>query len=136
MSALELTLRALEIGAGDEVITAANTFVATVFAIAHVDATPRARRRGSEDLHARTRRGPRGHRSDRAIVPVHLYGQPADMDSLGAIAQSHGLLLIEDACQATAPDTRANASGRWAMPPPSASIRRRISAPTATEAWS
>jgi dTDP-4-amino-4,6-dideoxygalactose transaminase len=101
LSALELALRALEVGAGDEVITAANTFVATVFAIAHVDATPVL-----VDVDPKTYTlDPDAVRAaitkrTRAIVPVHLYGQPADMDSLGEIARSHGLLLIEDACQA------------------------------------
>jgi dTDP-4-amino-4,6-dideoxygalactose transaminase len=101
LSALELALRALEVGAGDEVITAANTFIATVFAIVHVGATPVL-----VDVDPKTYtldpdavRGAITKRT-RAIVPVHLYGQPADMDSLGAIARSHGLLVIEDACQA------------------------------------
>ena len=101
LSALELTLRALEIGAGDEVITAANTFVATVFAIAHAGATPVL-----ADVDPKTYTlEPDAVRAaitkrTRAIVPVHLYGQPAEMDLLGAIAQRHGLLVIEDACQA------------------------------------
>ncbi|HEX3255485.1 MAG TPA: DegT/DnrJ/EryC1/StrS family aminotransferase [Gaiellaceae bacterium] len=101
LSALELTLRALDVGPGDEVITAANTFVATVFAIAHVDATPVL-----VDVDPKTYTlDPDGVRAaitkrTRAIVPVHLYGQPADMDSLGAIARCHGLHMVEDACQA------------------------------------
>jgi dTDP-4-amino-4,6-dideoxygalactose transaminase len=101
LSALELALRALEVGAGDEVITAANTFVATVFAIAHVGATPVL-----VDVDPKTYvLDPDAVRAaitkrTRAIVPVHLYGQPADMDSLSAIARSHGILVIEDACQA------------------------------------
>jgi dTDP-4-amino-4,6-dideoxygalactose transaminase len=101
LSALELALRALEVGPGDEVITAANTFVATVFSIAHIGATPvvvdvdpKTYTLDPDAVNAAiTKR-------TRAIVPVHLYGQPADMDSLGAIARSHGLLVIEDACQA------------------------------------
>lgn len=101
LSALELAFRALEVGAGDEVITAANTFVATVFAIAHVDATPVLVDADptTYTLDPDAVRAAITKRT-RAIVPVHLYGQPADMDSLGAIARSHGLLLIEDACQA------------------------------------
>ena len=101
LSALELALRALDVGAGDEVITATNTFVATVFAIAHVDATPVL-----VDVDPKTYTldpdavGRAITKRTRAIVPVHLYGQPADMDSLSEIARSHGLLVIEDACQA------------------------------------
>jgi dTDP-4-amino-4,6-dideoxygalactose transaminase len=101
LSALELALRALEVGAGDEVITAANTFVATVFAIAHVGATPVL-----VDVEPTTLTLDPGAvraavtKRTRAIIPVHLYGQPADMDSLSGIARSHGLFVIEDACQA------------------------------------
>jgi len=101
LSALELALRALEIGPGSEVITAANTFVATALAIVHVGAAPVL-----VDIDPETYTlDPEAVRAaitkrTRAIVPVHLYGQPADMDSLSAIARSHGLLVIEDACQA------------------------------------
>jgi dTDP-4-amino-4,6-dideoxygalactose transaminase len=101
LSALELALHALEVGAGDEVITAANTFVATALAIVHVGATPVL-----VDMDPKTYTlDPDAVRAaitkrTRAIVPVHLYGHPADMDPLSAIAQSHGLLVIEDACQA------------------------------------
>jgi dTDP-4-amino-4,6-dideoxygalactose transaminase len=100
-SALELALRACGVGAGDEVITAANTFIATALAISHAGARPvlvdvdpdtyaldAARVR--EAVGARTR----------AIIPVHLYGHPADMDPITAIARQHGLRIIEDACQA------------------------------------
>jgi dTDP-4-amino-4,6-dideoxygalactose transaminase len=101
LSALELVLRALEVGPGDEVITAANTFVATVFAIVHVGATPVL-----VDVDPKTYTLDPGAvdaaitKRTRAIVPVHLYGQPADMDSLSAIARSHSLFVVEDACQA------------------------------------
>jgi dTDP-4-amino-4,6-dideoxygalactose transaminase len=100
-SALELALRAFGIGAGDEVITVANTFVATVFAITHTGAIPVL-----VDIDPTTYTidvtqveqaiTPR----TKAIIPVHLYGQPADMDALLAIARNHGLFVIEDACQA------------------------------------
>ncbi len=100
-SALELALRAYEIGPGDEVITAANTFIATTLAISYVgaipvlvDCDPRTYNidvsRIEAAITARTK----------AIMPVHLYGQPADMDAIVKIAQKHGLIVIEDACQA------------------------------------
>ncbi|MCB0065331.1 MAG: DegT/DnrJ/EryC1/StrS family aminotransferase [Caldilineaceae bacterium] len=99
-SALELLLRAYEIGPGDEVITAANTFVATTFAISTcgatpvlVDADPVTYNLDPTKLEAAIT--PR----TKAIMPVHLYGQPADMDPIMAIAQQHGLKVIEDAAQ-------------------------------------
>jgi dTDP-4-amino-4,6-dideoxygalactose transaminase len=101
LSALELTLRALDIGPGDEVITAANTFVATALAITAAGATP-----------VLVDADPETHNLDpallddaigpqaKAVVPVHLYGQPADMDAITAVAERKGLVVIEDACQA------------------------------------
>lgn len=100
-SALELILRAYDIGPGDEVITAANTFIATTFAISYTGATPVLIEvdpstynidpaRLEVAITARTK----------AIIPVHLYGQPADMDSILDVARQHDLIVIEDACQA------------------------------------
>lgn len=100
-SALELALRACGITAGDEVITAANTFVATALAISNVGARPvlvdvdpttycidvAAVERA---LTARTR----------ALIPVHLYGHPADMNPILELARHRRLRVIEDACQA------------------------------------
>ena len=100
-SALKLALRAFGIGPGDEVITVANTFIATASAISCtgaspilVDADPRTCNidvsRIEEAITERTK----------AIIPVHLYGCPADMDPIVEVAQQHGLVVIEDACQA------------------------------------
>lgn len=101
MSALELALRAFGVGAGDEVITAANTFIATAFAITNVGATPVLV--DVDPVHytidpalvasAVTER-------TKAIVPVHLYGHPVEMNAIAAVADAHGLLILEDACQA------------------------------------
>ncbi|MDQ4077647.1 MAG: DegT/DnrJ/EryC1/StrS family aminotransferase, partial [Chloroflexota bacterium] len=99
--ALRLTLGALQIGPGDEVITVANTFIATALAISHVGATPVFVDVREEDFNidvdlieaAVTER-------TRAIIPVHLYGQPANMGAVMRIARKHGLKVIEDACQA------------------------------------
>lgn len=99
--ALFLALKAFDIGPGDEVITVANTFAATALAIVYTGATP-----VFVDI------APDSHLIDpvciekavtsrtKAIIPVHLYGQCADMDSIMAIAHTHGLKVIEDACQA------------------------------------
>ena len=99
-SALELALRAYDIGPGDEVITAANSFIASALAISHAGATP-----VFADIDADTYTidvaavekaiTPR----TKAILPVHLYGQPADMDPLMELARRHKLVVIEDACQ-------------------------------------
>jgi dTDP-4-amino-4,6-dideoxygalactose transaminase len=99
--ALHLTLRALGIGPGDEVITQANTFIATALAIAYTGATPVVVDCNSSDYlidvslieQAITPR-------TKAIVPVHLYGQPADMPAIMAIAEKYNLSVVQDACQA------------------------------------
>src|SRR3989442_6241719 len=100
-SALELALRACDVGPGDEVITAANTFIATALAISYtgaipvfVDVDPQTYTIDSAQLARAV-----SHRT-KAIIPVHLYGHPADMDPILDIAQRHGLVVIEDACQA------------------------------------
>lgn len=101
LSALELALRALDVGPGDEVITAANSFIASALPISSVGATPVlvdcdevTYAIDVERLEAAI--GPR----TKAIMPVHLYGHPAAMDEVLAIAERHGLFVIEDACQA------------------------------------
>ncbi|KAA3620029.1 MAG: DegT/DnrJ/EryC1/StrS family aminotransferase [Calditrichaeota bacterium] len=100
-SALELALRAFAIGAGDEVITVANTFIATTLAISSAGAKPVL-----IDIHPETNNIDvtkiEAAITDRtrAIMPVHLYGQPVDMDAITEIAKKHDLLVIEDACQA------------------------------------
>jgi dTDP-4-amino-4,6-dideoxygalactose transaminase len=100
-SALHLALLAAGVGPGDEVITVPFTFVATAAAIhytgatpVYVDIDPGTFNMDPEKLEAAiTAR-------TRAVVPVHLYGQPADMDPIVEIARKHGLIVIEDAAQA------------------------------------
>jgi dTDP-4-amino-4,6-dideoxygalactose transaminase len=100
-SALHLALLAAGVGPGDEVITVPFTFVATVAAIGYtgaspvfVDIDPQSFTMDPAQLEAAIT--PR----TKAIIPVHLYGHPADMDPILAIARKHGLIVIEDACQA------------------------------------
>jgi dTDP-4-amino-4,6-dideoxygalactose transaminase len=100
-SALHLALLAAGIGAGDEVITTSDTFIATAEAIHYTGATP-----VFVDIHPSTANidpaqiekaiTPR----TRAIIPVHLYGRPVDLDAIAEIAHRRRLTLIEDACQA------------------------------------
>lgn len=99
--ALRLSFTALGIGPGDEVITTPFTFVATANTISHTGATP-----VFVDINPRTFNiDPQAIEAaitdrTRAIVPVHLYGQPADMDSIMALADQHDLYVVEDAAQA------------------------------------
>jgi dTDP-4-amino-4,6-dideoxygalactose transaminase len=100
-SALELSLRAYGVGPGDEVVTAANTFYSTVAAITScgarpvlVDAHPDTATLDPDRLEAVLT----PHTA--AVVPVHLYGHPADMSPIVEVAHARGLPVIEDACQA------------------------------------
>jgi dTDP-4-amino-4,6-dideoxygalactose transaminase len=100
-SALELALRAFEIGPGDEVITAANSFIASALAISHAGATPVLVDVDVDTYTIDVAAIEKAITSrTRAIIPVHLYGHPADMDPIMRLAQRHGLVVIEDACQA------------------------------------
>jgi len=99
--AIALALRALGIGAGDEVVTTALTAAYTALAIMMVGAAPvfadiDPTRFTLDPASAAEAIGPR----TRAIVPVHLYGQPADMDAIERLAARHGLAIVEDCCQA------------------------------------
>ena len=108
--ALMLSLRALGIGAGDEVITAVNTFAATAEAIVLAGATP-VFVDIDENTYLLDLDAVETAITERtaAIVPVHLYGQCCDMQRLMAIARQHGLKVVEDACQAHGA-TRSQAS--------------------------
>jgi dTDP-4-amino-4,6-dideoxygalactose transaminase len=115
LSALELALRALDIGPGDEVVTQANTFIATVAAVLAVGARPilaDCDRHGAMDpaavaacLSPRTR----------AIIPVHLFGRVADMDQILSIASTAGVAVIEDACQAHGARWRGRRAGSFGL---------------------
>lgn len=100
-SAIELILMAHGIGRGDEVITVANSFFASAEAISLVGAIPvLVDCREDDALIDTTKIEAMITKNTKAILPVHLYGQCADMDAVKAIAQKHKLLVIEDACQA------------------------------------
>ncbi len=99
--ALKLILRAMDIGPGDEVITVSHTFIATALAISSVGATPVLVEvdSGTYTMDPQTIEAALTERT-KAIMPVHLYGQTADMDPILQLACKHGLRVIEDACQA------------------------------------
>ncbi len=100
LDALSLILRGYGISAGDEVIVPSNTFIATWLAVSSCGATPVAvePNLGSYNIDANRVEDALTKRT-KAIIAVHLYGQPADMQELKAIADKHGLKLIEDAAQ-------------------------------------
>lgn len=101
LEALQLLLRAYDIGLGDEVIVPANTFIATWLAVSHCGATPLpVEPDGNTHNIDPTRIAAAITPRTRAIIPVHLYGQPADMDSINDLARQHELIVIEDAAQA------------------------------------
>jgi dTDP-4-amino-4,6-dideoxygalactose transaminase len=111
-SALHLALLAAEVGPGDEVITVPFTFVATVAAIRYTGATPvfvdiDPVTFNMDPAQVEAAITPR----TKAIIPVHLYGQPADMDPIVAIARKHKLVVIEDACQAHAAEYKGRRVG-------------------------
>jgi dTDP-4-amino-4,6-dideoxygalactose transaminase len=101
LDALHLILRAYGIGAGDEVLVPSNTFIATWLAVTSAGATPVPVEpcKVTYNIDPIRIEASITHRT-KAIIPVHLYGQPADMDPIMVIAERHGLKVIEDAAQA------------------------------------
>jgi dTDP-4-amino-4,6-dideoxygalactose transaminase len=101
LSALELSLRALGIGPGDEVIVPAHTFTATAAAVTFAGAQPVFVDVSDETMCIDVDKIEAAiTMHTRAILPVHLYGLPADMDKISALAEKHNLVIVEDACQA------------------------------------
>lgn len=101
LDAMHLVLRAWNIGPGDEVIVPSNTYIATWLAISHAGGTPvpvepDGRTHNLDPAGLEAALTPR----TKAIMPVHLYGQPADMDPIMVFAGRHGLKVLEDAAQA------------------------------------
>jgi dTDP-4-amino-4,6-dideoxygalactose transaminase len=112
LEALHLILRGYAIGAGDEVIVPSNTYIATWLAVSHTGATPTPVEPDPKSFNLDPNRladvlTPR----TKAIMPVHLYGQPADMDPIMCFAREHGLKVIEDCAQAQGARYRSRCTG-------------------------
>jgi dTDP-4-amino-4,6-dideoxygalactose transaminase len=112
--AISLALKAAGVGQGDEVITVANTFIATAEAVSNIGATPvfvdiDPAHYNMDPAAMEAAITPR----TRAIIPVHLYGQPAPMDEIMAIAQRHGLFVVEDCAQAHGSTYKGKPVGTW-----------------------
>ena len=116
LDALRLALAASGIGTGDEVIVPAHTFVATFEAVSQTGAQPVVADISNRDYGLDPDAAAAAWTGrTRALMPVHLYGQLADMVGLGRLASRHGALIVEDACQAhgaTRDGTIAGAAGR------------------------
>ncbi len=116
MSALTLILKGLGIGPGDEVITSANTFIATALTISAVggtpilvDVDPETFTLDLEKLEAAVTS------KTKAIMPVHLFGHPEDMDPIMDIANRHNLFVVEDACQSHGATYKGKMTGSFGI---------------------
>lgn len=114
LDALHISLKALGVGQGDEVIVPSNTYIATVLAVSYVGATPVFvepdirtynidPRKIEEKITSRTK----------AIMPVHLYGQACDMESIMKIAEKHNLFVVEDNAQSQGATFNDRLTGSW-----------------------
>lgn len=101
LDALMLSLKALDVGEGDEVIVPSNTYIATALAVTYVGATPVFVEPDIRTFNIDPSRIEEAiTEKTKAIMPVHLYGQPCDMDPIMEIAEKYGLLVVEDCAQA------------------------------------
>ena len=114
LDALTLSLRALEIGTGDEVIVPSNTYIATALAVSHVGATPVfvESRIETANLNPEFIEASITERT-KAIMPVHLYGQACEMEAITDIANKHNLFVIEDNAQAHGATYNGKKTGSW-----------------------
>jgi dTDP-4-amino-4,6-dideoxygalactose transaminase len=112
LEALHLILKAYDIGIGDEVIVPSNTYIATWLAVSYAGATPVPVEPDPETFNIAPERIEAAITSKtKAVMPVHLYGQPADMDPILSIARKHGLKVIEDNAQAQGARYRGRRTG-------------------------
>ncbi|HSZ73107.1 MAG TPA: DegT/DnrJ/EryC1/StrS family aminotransferase [Cytophagaceae bacterium] len=114
LDALKISLRSLEIGIGDEVIVPANTYIATVLAISEVGATPVLIEPDAKTCNIDLIKIEKKITAKtKAIIPVHLYGLPCEMEALMEIAQRHRLYVIEDNAQAAGAECKGKKTGSF-----------------------
>ncbi len=113
--AIELVVRALGLGAGDEVIVPANTFIATALGVMRAGARPVLVDCDAHHLLDPGRIEVAVTPRTRAILPVHLFGQMADLEAIGEIAEAHGLAVIEDAAQSQGARRHGRPSGSFGI---------------------
>ena len=112
LDALILALRSLEVGPGDEVIVPSNTYIATWLAVTAVGARPVPVEPDPVTYNIKAENIAAAITpATKALLPVHLYGQPADMDAIVALARNHGLYIVEDAAQAHGASVRGRRIG-------------------------
>ena len=112
--ALLLSLMAYEIGKGDEVIVPANSYFSTAMVVSNLGAKPVFVDINSDFYTVDINKIQQAITSKtKAIIPVHLYGQPAEMDKILKIAKKHKLVIIEDACQAHGAKYNNDDSSNW-----------------------
>jgi dTDP-4-amino-4,6-dideoxygalactose transaminase len=115
LDALHLIIRAMDIGQGDEIIVPANTYIASWLAVSYAGATPVPVEPDEKTYNIDPARIEAAITpKTKAIMTVHLYGQPADMDPIHAIAQKYGLKVIEDAAQAHGAEYKGRKTGNLA----------------------
>jgi len=112
LDALHLILRAWEVGPGDEVVVPSNTYIATWLAVSNAGATPVPVEPDPRTFNIDPQRIEAAITSrTKVILPVHLYGQPADMTAIMAIAAKHGLRVLEDCAQSQGAEERGRKAG-------------------------
>lgn len=114
LDALHLSLKALGVGAGDEVIVPSNTFIATLMAVSYVGATPVLVEPDINTYNINPQKIEKAITSrTKAIMPVHLYGQACEMDAIMDIAQRYALFVVEDNAQAHGAAYKGKHTGSW-----------------------
>jgi dTDP-4-amino-4,6-dideoxygalactose transaminase len=114
LDALHIALKALELGAGDEVLVPSNTYIATALAVSYVGATPIFVEPDIDTYNIDPRKIEAAITpSTKAIMPVHLYGQACEMSAIMAVAEKHGLYVVEDNAQSQGAAYNGKLTGAW-----------------------